>query len=142
AGEYVFGKFTDSPREPILLSDSLLDEFSLSSVPKSLRKPNSHLSLLAMVDCWHKSGIRPYEHMVCQTPLFRLWTGITEYLFRNTEMLDEAIQSALYSKDIRADDMEFYSASKGWSECIEIGNMVAYQKRFEDTAKFFEPRYY
>ncbi|CAG8687282.1 3131_t:CDS:10, partial [Acaulospora morrowiae] len=139
AGEYVFGKFTDSPREPILLSDSLLDEFSLSSVPKSQRKPNSHLSLLAMVDCWYRSGIRPYEHMVCQTPLFRLWTGIAEYLFRNTEMLDEAIQSALYSKDIRADDMEFYSASKGWAECIEIGNMVTYQKRFEDTAKFFEP---
>ncbi|CAI2162595.1 18342_t:CDS:10 [Funneliformis geosporum] len=140
AGEFVFGECSDS-REPILLSDTLLDKYSLSIVPKDKRKPNSHLSLLAMVDCWYTLGINPYEHMVCQTPLFRLWTGITEYLFRNAEMLEEAIHSALYSKDIRADDMEFYSASKGWAECVNIGNMHAYQKRFEDTAKFFESRY-
>ncbi|RHZ55431.1 hypothetical protein Glove_415g14 [Diversispora epigaea] len=141
AGEFVFGKSNGSSREPILLSDSLLDQFSLSIVPKSKRKPNSHLSLLAMVDCWYNSGINPYEHMVCQTPLFRLWTGITEYLFCNADMLNEAINSALFDKDIRADDMEFYSASKGWAECIEIGNTVAYQKRFEDTTKFFESRF-
>ncbi|GBC09756.1 hypothetical protein RclHR1_00910006 [Rhizophagus clarus] len=140
AGEFVFGKSSES-REPILLSDTILDKFSLSIVPKEKRKPNSHLSLLAMVDCWYALEINPYEHMVCQTPLFRLWTGITEYLFRNTEMLEAAICSALYSKDIRADDMEFYSASKGWAECVNIGSMQTYQKRFEDTAKFFESRY-
>ncbi|RIA87138.1 hypothetical protein C1645_696363 [Glomus cerebriforme] len=140
AGEFVFGKSSEF-RESILLSDTLLDKFSLSIVPKEKRKPNSHLSLLAMVDCWYTLEINPYEHMVCQTPLFRLWTGITEYLFRNTEMLEAAIDSALYSKDIRADDMEFYSASKGWAECVHIGNMQTYQKRFEDTAKFFESRF-
>ncbi|CAB4423273.1 unnamed protein product [Rhizophagus irregularis] len=64
------------------------------------RKPNSHLSLLAMTDCWYTLEINPYEHMVCQTPLFRLWTGITEYLFRNTDMLEAAIHSALYSSKI------------------------------------------
>ncbi|CAB4396908.1 unnamed protein product [Rhizophagus irregularis] len=140
AGKFVFGKSSES-REPILLSDTLLDKFSLSIVPKEKRKPNSHLSLLAMTDCWYTLEINPYEHMVCQTPLFRLWTGITEYLFRNTDMLEAAIHSALYSKDIRADDMEFYSASKGWAECVDIGNMQTYQKRFEDTAKFFESRF-
>ncbi|CAJ0634200.1 9360_t:CDS:10 [Entrophospora sp. SA101] len=138
AGKFIFGNSTSSP---ILLSDRVLDKFSLSIVPKEKRKPNSHLSLLAMTDCWYQLGINPYEHMVCQTPLFRLWTGITEYLFRNDEMLNGAIHSALYSKEIRADDMEFYSASKGWAECVNIANMVAYQKRFEDTAKFFEPRF-
>nr|CAG8553682.1 4858_t:CDS:10 [Entrophospora candida] len=138
AGKFIFGNSTSSP---ILLSDRVLDKFSLSIVPKEKRKPNSHLSLLAMTDCWYQLGINPYEHMVCQTPLFRLWTGITEYLFRNDEMLNGAIHSALYSKEIRADDMEFYSASKGWAECVNIANMVAYQKRFEDTAKFFESRY-
>nr|CAG8546862.1 311_t:CDS:10 [Entrophospora candida] len=138
AGKFIFGNSTSSP---ILLSDRVLDKFSLSIVPKEKRKPNSHLSLLAMTDCWYQLGINPYEHMVCQTPLFRLWTGITEYLFRNDEMLNGAIHSALYSKEIRADDMEFYSASKGWAECVNIANMVAYQKRFEDTAKFFESRF-
>ncbi|KAF0373301.1 Prephenate dehydrogenase [Gigaspora margarita] len=141
AGEFVFGKTRNSSRKPILLSDSILDRFSLSSVPKDKRKPNSHLSLLAMVDCWYSLKINPYEHLMCQTPLFRLWMGITEYLFCNLDMLDEAIHSALYSKDIRADDMEFYSATKGWAECVDIGNTVTYQRRFEDTAKFFEPRF-
>ncbi|CAG8609465.1 1261_t:CDS:10 [Ambispora leptoticha] len=140
AGDFVFGKVIGD-REPILLSDLYLDKFSLSIVPKENRKPNSHLSLLAMADCWYTLRINPYEHMVCQTPLFRLWTGITEYLFRNTEMLEEAIQSALYDRDIRADDMEFYSASKGWAECVDIGNMIAYKLRFESTAQFFEPRF-
>ena len=47
--------------------------FSLQSVPKDKRKPNSHLSLLAMVDCWYQLKMNPYSHMVCQTPLFRFW---------------------------------------------------------------------
>jgi len=60
-------------REQILLSDNLLDQYSLGSVPKDKRKPNSHLSLLAMVDCWYQLKMNPYSHMVCQTPLFRFW---------------------------------------------------------------------
>ncbi|CAG8470758.1 10361_t:CDS:10 [Diversispora eburnea] len=118
-------------------SQSVSDLFKLMIQEKKEEFTNR----VRTVDCWYNSGINPYEHMVCQTPLFRLWTGITEYLFRNTDMLNEAIHAALYDKDIRADDMEFYSASKGWAECIEIGNMVAYQKRFEDTTKFFESRF-
>ncbi len=51
-------------------------------------------------------------------------------------MLNKAIHAALYSKDIQ---LEFCSAAKGWAECVEIGNIVAYQKKFEDTTKFFEP---
>lgn len=54
AAAFVFGKGT---RKPALLSDDWLDEFSLSSIPKQLRKPNSHLSLLAIVDCWHCLGM-------------------------------------------------------------------------------------
>jgi len=63
-----------------------------------------------------------------------------EYLFHNQDMLNEAIHSALHSKEIQVDDMEFCSAAKGWAECVNIGNMEAYQKRFEDTAQFFESR--
>jgi prephenate dehydrogenase (NADP+) len=66
AGEFVFG----SQREhELLLRDEILDHFSLSGVPKAERKPNSHLSLLAMVDCWHRCGIVPYDHMICSTPV-------------------------------------------------------------------------
>ncbi|KAJ3032880.1 hypothetical protein HDV00_007014 [Rhizophlyctis rosea] len=92
-------------REPILLSDSLLDQFSLSAIPREQRKP-----------------------------------GITEYLFRTPELLDEAIQAALHSHDIRADDCEFFSATRGWVECIELGSMDAYEKRFCETNTFFGDR--
>ena len=127
-------------RKPIMLSDSLLDQFSLSEVPKDKRKPNSHLSLLAVVDCWYQLKIQPYDHLICETPPFRLLLGIAEYLFRNDEMLDESIHAALYDKSIRADDCEFYTAAKGWVETIAFGGEDAYKQRFESTADFFKER--
>ncbi|KAJ2956481.1 hypothetical protein NQZ79_g7671 [Umbelopsis isabellina] len=149
AGNFVFGSLNDD-HVPILLDDRLLDEFSLSNVPSgSIREPNSHLSLLAMVDCWYTLKLNPYEHMVCQTPLFRLWMcltfslqrGITEYLFRKPEMLEDAIQAALYRKEIRSDDMEFVTCARGWAECVDLGSMEGYRKRFESTADFFKDRF-
>ncbi|OAQ24228.1 Prephenate dehydrogenase [Linnemannia elongata AG-77] len=139
AGEFVFGNRGD--REQILLSDNLLDQYSLGSVPKDKRKPNSHLSLLAMVDCWYQLKMNPYSHMVCQTPLFRFWLGISEYLFLNEDFLQDAMQAALYEKEIREDDMEFMMSARGWQECIALGNMEGYRVRFEDTAQFFKSRF-
>lgn len=66
-------------RKPILLSDRILDQFSLGPKPAVGEpvRPNSHLSLLAMVDCWHKLGIKPYDHLdVAGTPVFMLWIGM------------------------------------------------------------------
>ncbi|ORY93324.1 hypothetical protein BCR43DRAFT_558434 [Syncephalastrum racemosum] len=140
AGDFVFGGL-QKDHVPILLSDDILDEFSLSNIPRENRQPNSHLSLLAMVDCWYSLRLNPYEHMVCQTPLFRLWMGITEYLFRSPAMLEDAIQAALYRKEIRSDDMEFVTCARGWAECVSLGNMEAYQKRFTETAEYFSDRF-
>lgn len=70
-------------RAPILLSEDVLDQFSLGQAPttKAELAPNSHLSLLAMVDCWAKLGIRPFEHLdVAGTPVFMLWIGKSELL--------------------------------------------------------------
>ena len=61
----VFGK--EETGHELLLRDDLLDRFSLSG-PKQ-RTPNNHLSLLAIVDCWWKLGINPYDHMICSTPV-------------------------------------------------------------------------
>jgi prephenate dehydrogenase (NADP+) len=66
AGRFVFGEKDDSPR---LLRDDLLDQFSLSGVPKDERVPNNQLALLSMVDCWWKLGLNPYDHMICSTPV-------------------------------------------------------------------------
>lgn len=76
--EVVSGRGSSPERQPILLSEDVLDQFSLGGTGKDQEResPNSHLSLLAMVDCWAKLGIRPYEHLtVAGTPVFMLWIG-------------------------------------------------------------------
>jgi len=62
----VFG--TLKSEDELLLHDELLDQFSLGEKP-ALKVRNNHLSLLAMVDCWWKLGIVPYDHMLCSTPV-------------------------------------------------------------------------
>lgn len=63
-------------RAPILLSEDVLDQFSLGQKAEKGAEGNSHLSLLAMVDCWDKLGIRPFEHLaVAGTPVFMIWIG-------------------------------------------------------------------
>lgn len=125
AGQAVFSH--DARDHDLLLGDELLDKFSLSKDPKQ-RKPNNHLSLLAIVDCWWKLGIVPYNHMICSTPvgvvasalllltdmhqLFRIWLGVTEYLYRNEALLAEAIETALDDTSFRSDDLEFTFAAR------------------------------
>lgn len=69
AGAAVFGSMR--PKSEILLRDELLDPFSLGKAPE-IKTPNNHLSLLAMVDCWWKLGLNPYDHMICSTPVSKL----------------------------------------------------------------------
>jgi prephenate dehydrogenase (NADP+) len=70
AREAVFGGVRHD-RHELLLRDELLDRFSLGEMPEKKLK-NNHLSLLAMVDCWSKLGIVPYDHMICSTPVSSL----------------------------------------------------------------------
>ena len=135
AGDFVFGN-SDSP---ILLDDEVMGEFSLG-IPSEQRKPNSHLSLLAMVDAWHQLGVNPYDNLICQTPPFRLRLGIVEYLFRDHELLEESLQTALFDKGIRGDDLEFHTAVREWASIIEHGDINGYKKQFDDTKVFFKDR--
>jgi len=125
AGAAVFS--TDTVHHNLLLGDEVLDKFSLSKRPNE-RTPNNHLSLLGIVDCWWKLGIVPYDHMICSTPvsrfcgrlvaisdflqLFRIWLGVTEYLFRNETLLDEVIKTAVGDNTFRSDDLEFTFAAR------------------------------
>ncbi|KAK4684146.1 prephenate dehydrogenase (NADP+), partial [Tremellales sp. Uapishka_1] len=149
AREGVFGWKRDeeggegSKRAPILLSEDVLDQFQLGRPEKAEKpSPNSHLSLLAMVDCWNTLGIRPFEHLdVAGTPVFMLWIGVAEYLFRSTKLIASAIDAGLSDRIHRPEDIEFVVAARGWSECVSFGNFELYQRRFEGTAKFFQPRF-
>ncbi|PGH16647.1 hypothetical protein AJ80_05149 [Polytolypa hystricis UAMH7299] len=128
-----------SPQD-LLLQDEVLDRFSLNK-GRSEKMPNNHLSLLAIVDCWWKLGIVPYDHMICSTPLFRLWLGVTEYLFRNEDLLDEVIDIAIDDNTFRSDDLEFTFAARAWSECVSFGDFASYRDRFEKIQVYFAPRF-
>ena len=60
--------FKPGAQRDLLLEDEMLDRFSLGKKPPQ-RVKNNHLSLLAIVDCWWKLGIHPYDHMICSTPV-------------------------------------------------------------------------
>ncbi|KAF5378355.1 hypothetical protein D9615_008748 [Tricholomella constricta] len=161
--ETVFGNRSAGKKErkPILLSQEILDRFSLglvlpapqesltaspsetsSNAPPSKYRPNSHLSLLAMVDCWAHLGIKPYEHLaLAATPIFRLFLGVAEHLFLSPSLLGGAIQSALSDTWHRSDDLEFVIAARGWSQCVSFGSFDLYRRRFEETRLFFEGRF-
>lgn len=135
-------------RPPILLSEAILDQFSLGRpIPPAdtaapLPNANSHLSLLAMVDCWANLNIRPFHHLsLAATPIFRLWIGVAEYLFRSRARLDTALSAALHDVSHRSDDLEFVVAARGWSQCVQFGNFELYKERFVKTAAFFESRF-
>ncbi|KAF3770263.1 Prephenate dehydrogenase [Cryphonectria parasitica EP155] len=143
ARERVFGG-EDAPKwaSTTLLRDEILDRFSLGKKPEEGKAlPNNHLSLLAMVDCWSALGIVPYDHMICSTPLFRLWLGVTENLFRHPERLDEALNTAVEDNTFRSDDLEFTFAARGWAECVSLGHFDTWRERFRETQTFFEPRF-
>ncbi|RKD12508.1 prephenate dehydrogenase [Pelobium manganitolerans] len=122
----------------ILFDIDIMNEFSIGT-NATLEKSNSHLSLLAMVDAWHQLGINPYDNMVCQTPPFKLRLGIVEYLFKNDDLLERTIQTALYDKSIRGDDLEFHTAVREWASLINYKDMEGYKSHFLQAKAFFEP---
>lgn len=138
AKESVFRHISD---HDLLLDDDILQNFSLSKVPPGGRQPNSHLSLLSIVDSWFKLDIVPYDHIICSTPLFRIFLGVTEYLFCTPGLLDECIQVAVDDVAFRHDDLEFTIAARTWASIISFGNFDLYKKEFEETQEFFRPMF-
>ncbi|EJD37025.1 prephenate dehydrogenase [Auricularia subglabra TFB-10046 SS5] len=132
-----------------LLQEDVLDQFQLGNANSNGRRTslkmapeNSHLSLLAMVDCWAALNINPFAHLaVAATPIFRLWIGIAQTLFLNEPRLERAIVAAVRDVTYRANDLEFVVAARGWAQCVAHGSFELYERRFAETAQFFEPRF-
>lgn len=135
ATEFVF----HGERDFITLDGEVMKDFNMAEEGDD-HKPNSHLSLLAMVDSWYQLKVNPYDNLICQTPPFRLRLGIAEYLFKNPDLLEETISTALYDKSIRADDLEFHSAVREWASIIEYGDMDGYISHFNHVKDFFADR--
>ncbi|VEU20161.1 DEKNAAC101004 [Brettanomyces naardenensis] len=139
AKQKVFGHLRKNHR--LLLDDDLLEQYSLSNYPPGKRQPNSQLSLLAIVDSWSYLGIVPYDHIICSTPLFRIFLGVTEYLFCTPGLLEESLNVAVDNTDFRQDDLNFVMAAKHWSIIVGYGDYNLYKTRFEETQKYFEHMY-
>ncbi|CDO95198.1 unnamed protein product [Kluyveromyces dobzhanskii CBS 2104] len=140
ARESVFGNHNGL----LLLHDLALDGYSLSKHKMGADDeviPNSHLSLLAIVDSWHQLGIDPYDHMICSTPLFRIFLGVSEYLFLTEGLLEQTIDAAINVKEFRADDMEFVIAARSWSSIVTYGDFELYRRKFEEVQQFFTPMF-
>lgn len=148
------GKGKTTQAAPLFMEDEVFDQFAIGSPqastsaknvngPSTAAPPqNSHLSLLAMVDSWHQLRLHPFEHLtLAATPIFRLWFGVAEYLFRSPERLEAAIKAAVRDKSHRSDDAEFMVAARGWSQTIRFGDFEAYRRRFQSTADWFSPRF-
>ncbi|SCU84718.1 LADA_0D03378g1_1 [Lachancea dasiensis] len=138
ARKFVFGK----QERPLLLDDSILEKYSLSQhEPQEGEKtlPNSHLSLLAIVDSWHQLQINPYDHIICSTPLFRIFLGVTEYLFMTPDLLATTIDAAINGDAFRADDLEFVIAARSWSTIVSFESYDLYKRQFEEVQEFFKP---
>ncbi|KAI9626402.1 hypothetical protein H4Q26_017865 [Puccinia striiformis f. sp. tritici PST-130] len=122
--DHVFGP-PGSPRSttpPMFLSEEIFTSFAIGEPAAGPSPPNSHLTILAIVDCWHQLCLNPFIHL--------------ERLL----LLDKAIHAAVHNLDYRADDCEFVLAARGWSQCISCGDFELYQDRFQHTAEFFKPR--
>ncbi|KAI5965763.1 TYR1 [Candida pseudojiufengensis] len=125
----------------LLLDDNILEKFSLSKTPPEGKQPNSHLSLLAIADSWYNLGIVPYDHIICSTPLFRIFLGVTEYVFCTTGLLEESINVAATDTSFRQDDLHFTLAAESWAKIIKFGNFNLYKDEFEKTQAFFQPMF-
>lgn len=132
----VFGHLGKDHR--LLLDDDLLQQYSLNNYPPGKRQPNSQLSLLAIVDSWSSLGIVPYDHIICSTPLFRIFLGVSEYLFCTPGLLEECLEVAVNNSDFRKDDLNFVMAAKEWSSIVSYGDFNLYKLKFEGVQNYFK----
>lgn len=77
--------------------------------------------------------------MICSTPLFRIFLGVSEFLFLSPDLLEKTIDAAIDDHSFRRDDLEFVVAAREWSSIVTFGNFDLYKRQFEDVQKFFEP---
>ena len=122
----------------LLLDDDLLQQYSLAKNPPGGHQRNSHLSLLSIVDSWSQLGIVPYDHIICSTPLFRIFLGVSEYLFCTPGLLEDCINVAIEDITFRQDDLQFTMASREWANVVSYGDFNLYRTKFEKTQAFFQ----
>jgi prephenate dehydrogenase (NADP+) len=119
------------------LEDKVMREYSLGAIPPEKKRPNSHLSQLALVDATRRLDVNPYNNMICKTPPFTLRLGVSEYLMWNVDLLNESLDAGFRDAKIQEQDKIFDDAVSEWAFIIKNRGMRAYQTEFESVKKFF-----
>ncbi len=128
--------FTKQTKPLLIFNEELEARINLHNAPHDAL-PNSHLSLLAMADTWHSMGINPYEHMICQTPPFRMRLGLVERLFADNELLKLATKSSQLYPALLKHDRLFCDSVNSWANCIFNKDEKQYNHIFAQTQLFF-----
>ena len=66
--------------------------------------------------------------------LFRIWLGVTEYLFRNEDLLDEVINTAIEDNTFRSDDLEFTFAARVSGNFVSISGCTQQNLSIQSSA--------
>ncbi len=126
-------------RAGLIFKDDFARKYGLEN-RAGLRKPNSHLSLLAMADSWKTLGINPKRNAAMSTPPFQFRLAIVEYLFRDDPLLEESINTAFHNDKILVHDKSFRDSSREWAGIIQRSDSEGYERLFNKTKEFFKSR--
>jgi len=140
-----------------LLSASILDRFSLGKLQSSdiqfqyplpfsqnlplmlpsNYRPNSHLSLSAMVHYWAYLGINPYN-----TPWPCSYTHISTFPRRSGALVPvtHIVRVHCIRQFTIIGAEQTIQNARGWSRCVHFGNFEDYKRSFEEARVFFELR--
>jgi prephenate dehydrogenase (NADP+) len=97
---------------------------------RSRQRPNSHLGLLAMADCWHQLGVRRTNSLVHATPPFLFMLGMVEHLLRDDELLNESLDVAVTSPWSLAKDASFKESVELLSNAIDAEDIEMHSSLF------------
>ncbi|MBI2545959.1 prephenate dehydrogenase [Candidatus Woesearchaeota archaeon] len=132
--EYVFRQ---RQKNPLLLDDKVMGEYSLGNIPANERTPNSELSNLAEPVMYFRLKKNPFETQLCGTPISRIELGKMEYICRTPELKEEAFQAAFNDLTIREHDLQFVRAVLEWNTLVQNGDSEGFKQKFKETKAFF-----
>ena len=127
--------FGAEPRTPFLLKKDLS---TIGFLQKNLTgRPNSHLSLYAMVCAWHDLKSNPLNLLAVQTPPFRLRLDIAELVLFSEDIFFESVEAALSDSSMKHDDGCYLKAVQDWTQAILNKNTKVYEDLFNQVRQYF-----
>ncbi|MDE1825308.1 MAG: prephenate dehydrogenase [Candidatus Micrarchaeota archaeon] len=127
------------PRKMRILDNSVMQEFSLSCIPKEERLGNSNISLFSHPLAWLNTGVNPFFSPELAPPPARFMCDMVQALFQDKELFEESI-NAMADRKLIAHDEIFLDSLKTLTGIIARHDLTAYTNVFDSTKTFFNGR--